>query len=94
MVEVLESGRRRMISISGLPGVGKSRLAAEIATRLRAERGWPVLWFGAKNPWVAGEPATPYEPLMRSLRLLMQSAAGTPPMSHRSRSCSATTSRC
>jgi transcriptional regulator with XRE-family HTH domain len=47
MVEALGSGRSRMISISGLPGVGKTRVAAEIASQLSARRGWPVLWIGA-----------------------------------------------
>jgi DNA-binding XRE family transcriptional regulator len=50
MVEALESGRRRVISLSGLPGVGKTRLAAEVAARLGARHRWPVLWIGPPQP--------------------------------------------
>lgn len=74
MTEVLESDRRRMISISGLPGVGKSRVAAELAARLRARRGWPVLWIGT-GPCPPGGTGTAFEPLLRSLRSLIESHA-------------------
>lgn len=46
LVDALGSGRSRMISICGLPGAGKTRVAAEIAAQLGARRGWPVLWIG------------------------------------------------
>lgn len=49
LVRVLESGCRRMVSICGLPGVGKTRIAAEIAGQLSA-RQWPVLWIGTEPP--------------------------------------------
>jgi transcriptional regulator with XRE-family HTH domain len=72
MADVLESGRRRAICISGLPGVGKTRVAGEIAARLHARRGWPVLWIGAdgRGP---GASATALGPLMRALRELIES---------------------
>ncbi|MGX6602234.1 AAA family ATPase [Micromonosporaceae bacterium Da 78-11] len=46
LMAVLQSGHRRMIFVSGLPGVGKTRVVAEIATRLSTRRRWPVLWAG------------------------------------------------
>lgn len=73
MIEVLESGRRRMVSLSGLPGVGKTRVATEIAARLAFRRGWPVLWIGAAARTPDGHGAS--SPLLRSLRLLLESGA-------------------
>jgi transcriptional regulator with XRE-family HTH domain len=67
MVDALESGRRRIISISGLPGVGKTRVAAEVAARLSSRRGWPVLWIGEQPG------ATEFDPLLRSLRAMIES---------------------
>ncbi|MFJ7269904.1 helix-turn-helix domain-containing protein [Streptomyces sp. NPDC099050] len=74
MVGALESDHRRMISISGLAGVGKSRVAAETAARLSSRRGWPVLWIGSGTVAPAG-PGTAFGPLLRSLRLLVESGA-------------------
>lgn len=54
IMAVLESGHRRMISISGLPGVGKTRVAAEIAAGLNSRRRWPVLWIGQRGPEATG----------------------------------------
>lgn len=72
----LESGRRRMVAFSGLPGVGKSRLAAEIAGRISARRGWPVLWLGARaRPPGEDAPGTAARPFLRSLRLLLETGA-------------------
>jgi transcriptional regulator with XRE-family HTH domain len=71
MVDVLESGRRRMISISGLPGVGKTRVAAEVAARLSSHR-WPVLWIGTDSRALQGHD-TAFGPLMRSFRSLIES---------------------
>lgn len=73
MVDVLESGRRRMISISGLPGVGKTQVAAEVAARLGSRRGWPVLWIGADSRSLGGH-GTAFSPLMRSFRSLIESS--------------------
>jgi transcriptional regulator with XRE-family HTH domain len=70
MAESLESGRRRVVSICGLPGVGKTRVAAEVATRLSARRGWPVLWLG-KDP-SAGQ-GSAFGPLMRAVRSVIES---------------------
>jgi transcriptional regulator with XRE-family HTH domain len=75
IVDVLESGRRRMISISGLPGVGKTRVAVEIAHRLNARRGWPVLWMDARSGADNGRGAA-FGPLLRSLRALIDSDTG------------------
>lgn len=44
LTEVLASGRRRVVVLSGLPGAGKTRLAYEIADRLAAARDWPAVW--------------------------------------------------
>lgn len=74
MMDVLESGRRRMISLSGLPGVGKTRVAMELAARLGARRGWPVLWVGLASQGLNGR-GKAVGPLIRSLRLLMESGA-------------------
>lgn len=70
MVGALESGDRRMVSICGLPGVGKTRLAAEIAAQLAMLRGWPVLWIGTDghtSSWLG----TALEPVMRAVRALL-----------------------
>lgn len=70
----LESDHRRMISVSGLPGVGKSRVAAELAARLSSRRGWPVLWIGAGTVALDG-PGTAFGPVTASLRLLVEPGA-------------------
>ncbi|MGW3044783.1 helix-turn-helix domain-containing protein [Kitasatospora sp. NPDC001159] len=74
MAEALDSGHRRAVSVSGLPGVGKSRVAAELAARLGSRRGWPVLWIGAGERARDGIGAA-FGPLTRSLRLLIESGA-------------------
>ncbi|MFE4635519.1 helix-turn-helix domain-containing protein [Streptomyces sp. NPDC056773] len=74
MVGALESDHRRMISLSGLAGVGKSRVAAETAARLSSRRGWPVLWIGPGTVASAGHGAA-FGPLLRSVRLLVESGA-------------------
>ncbi|MEV6602162.1 helix-turn-helix domain-containing protein [Actinoplanes sp. NPDC051346] len=47
IAELLTSGRRRMVSLSGLPGVGKTRVAAEVAAWMNGRHRWPVLWEDA-----------------------------------------------
>ncbi|MFF2145449.1 helix-turn-helix domain-containing protein [Kitasatospora sp. NPDC058190] len=74
MAQALESGHRRVVSVSGLPGVGKSRVAAELAARLGSRRGWPVLWIGT-GPQPHGAGGTAFGPLTKSLRLLVDSGA-------------------
>lgn len=72
MVEALGSGRSRMISISGLPGAGKTRVAAEVAAQLSARRGWPVLWIG-DGTRASARLDNPLSPLLRSLQSLLES---------------------
>jgi tetratricopeptide (TPR) repeat protein len=57
------TGRGRLFLVSGEPGIGKSRLADELATRAR-ERGARVLWGRC---WEAGG-APAYWPWVQSLR--------------------------
>lgn len=71
LARMLSSGSRRMVSLSGLPGVGKSRMAAEIAARVGCGHDWPVLWLGAELPGAG--PAV--EPAPRSLRALLDGPA-------------------
>ncbi|WP_329376896.1 helix-turn-helix domain-containing protein [Streptomyces sp. NBC_01351] len=74
MVGALASDHRRMISLSGLPGAGKSRVAAEVAVRLSSRRGWPVLWIGTGTVDLDGH-GTVMGSLLKSLRLLVESGA-------------------
>lgn len=55
LIDLLCSGGQRLISITGLRGVGKSRLSAEVADRLRVLGGWRVLWASGS----ANAPDTP-----------------------------------
>lgn len=72
LADVLESGRRRVISISGLPGVGKTRVAVEIAARLSSRRGWPVLWLD-RRPRPDSRVGAAFGPLLQALRSLVDS---------------------
>jgi predicted ATPase/DNA-binding XRE family transcriptional regulator len=73
MVEALGSSRSRMISISGLPGAGKTRVAVEVAAQLSARRGWPVLWVGDGTRTRIRLDSS-LSPLLRSLHSLVESA--------------------
>lgn len=44
LVERLETGRDRLLTLVGLPGVGKSRLAQEAALVLHTRNRMPVVW--------------------------------------------------
>lgn len=63
------AGRGRLILLSGEPGIGKSRLADELASRAR-DRGLRVLWGRAWED--AGAP--PYWMWVQALRSYLQSA--------------------
>jgi transcriptional regulator with XRE-family HTH domain len=45
LTDELSSGAERLVTVVGLSGVGKTRLALEVATRLHTGAGFPVLWF-------------------------------------------------
>jgi len=45
--DMLATGSQRLITVTGLGGVGKTRLALEIANELHGRHGYPVLWCGA-----------------------------------------------
>ena len=65
-----EAGHGRIVLLGGEPGIGKSRLADELAGRAR-DRGHLVLWGRAWE--VAGAP--PYWPWVQSLRAYIRSTA-------------------
>lgn len=48
VVRELDSGEGRLLTLHGLPGVGRTRLAAEVAARLH-RTGTPVLWVSAPH---------------------------------------------
>lgn len=74
----LLSGARRMICLSGLPGVGKTRVAAEVAARLSADPGWPVLWVGSPAP--AADLPGPLDTAYRRPMLLVLDGVATDPL--------------
>ncbi|MFE3251654.1 helix-turn-helix domain-containing protein [Streptomyces sp. NPDC059209] len=49
----LASGTERLVNVMGLSGVGKTRLALEVAARLHSGSGFPVLWAAFAGPPVA-----------------------------------------
>ena len=65
------AGRGRLVLLGGDPGIGKTRLADELAGRARA-LGWRVLWGRA---WEAAG-APPYWPWVQAIRGFVRS---TPP---------------
>jgi tetratricopeptide (TPR) repeat protein len=67
-LEQAASGRGRLMLLSGEPGIGKSRLADELASRARS-RGYRVLWGRGWED--AGAPA--YWPWVQALRAYLRS---------------------
>jgi class 3 adenylate cyclase/type II secretory pathway predicted ATPase ExeA/tetratricopeptide (TPR) repeat protein len=61
-------GQRRVVLVSGEPGIGKTRLVKELA-RLAHEQGGVVLWGGCDE-----ELAVPYQPVTEALRWYVHSA--------------------
>ena len=57
-------GEARLVLVRGEAGIGKTRLARDVATRARVD-GWLVRW-GESVPLVAGE--LPYAPVVGALR--------------------------
>ncbi len=45
----LAEGSTRLVTVTGLPGVGKTRLAVEVASVLHRDSRMPVLWFTAPD---------------------------------------------
>jgi transcriptional regulator with XRE-family HTH domain len=48
--ELLAAGSHRLVTVTGLAGVGKSRLAQEVAAGAHESRGVLVLWSSAADP--------------------------------------------
>jgi class 3 adenylate cyclase/tetratricopeptide (TPR) repeat protein/type II secretory pathway predicted ATPase ExeA len=63
------AGHRRLVLVSGEPGIGKTRLVKELA-RLAHDEGGLVLWGGCDE-----ELAVPYQPITEALRWFVHSTA-------------------
>jgi tetratricopeptide (TPR) repeat protein len=63
-----EDGRRELVILSGEPGIGKSRLAAEFAGQVLGEDA--AVLFGRCSQ----EPLLPYQPFVEAVRPLLPSA--------------------
>lgn len=50
LVDELATGAERLVTIVGIDGVGRTRLALEVANRLHATDGTPVLWCPVTGP--------------------------------------------
>jgi transcriptional regulator with XRE-family HTH domain len=46
LIDMLESGGHRLITVAGMPGTGKTRLIQEVAGRLHRSRSMPVICVG------------------------------------------------
>ncbi|MFD0568986.1 XRE family transcriptional regulator [Kitasatospora gansuensis] len=76
LLELLRSGGQRLISLTGLPGVGKTRLATEVAERLRAS-GWQICWHPGGRP-PSATPCWCSTAHRRATLASLNSCAGTP----------------
>jgi class 3 adenylate cyclase/tetratricopeptide (TPR) repeat protein len=65
---ITRSGERRVCLIAGEPGIGKTRLAAELA--FEAQRGGASVLFGRCDE----EPLMPYQPFVEALRFAVAEA--------------------
>ncbi len=74
LAEMLESRRGRMVALSGLPGVGKTRIAVEVATQLSQRHGWPALWI-SRETRARDELGRVLSPLTRALLAVLESGA-------------------
>ena len=52
--EELSTGAERLVTVVGLSGVGKTRLALDVAARVHTAGRFPVLWFAFPDPLDAG----------------------------------------
>lgn len=70
---LLAARHERLLTVAGLPGVGKSRLAQEAAWRLHAEEKIPVLWVPMDEPGgaAAGAASRPQSALVNWVRTLV-----------------------
>src|SRR5207302_2562351 len=59
--EAARSGRRQLACIAGEPGIGKTRLAAELAASVHAEGA--IVLYGRCD----GELSVPYQPIVEAL---------------------------
>lgn len=50
LTELLGAGDRRLVTVTGLAAVGKTRLAAEVAGLLKDVDGLPVMWMSRSGP--------------------------------------------
>jgi transcriptional regulator with XRE-family HTH domain len=66
--ELLRSGGHRLVSVTGVGGVGKTRLALEIADALHHEAGFSVLWNSTDDVPSPMRPMTGADPFSALLR--------------------------
>jgi transcriptional regulator with XRE-family HTH domain len=64
--EMLSSGSQRLITVTGLIGIGKTRLALEVANDLHRTDGYPVLWCAAGDEQGPADHTRPLAELART----------------------------